>query len=137
VFESEDALEDAFGSSDVADDLLYDHYDDIGLDFNESSVTEEPTESEPDGIDAISLGVGLGLGAELAADERNKTELLRHLHEIQQKPMDVDEQTDQENMAKVQQMTSLHSRGKSQRHKTKFENFLDDIYSGRKSLWDD
>ncbi|RLF88116.1 hypothetical protein DRN34_00065 [Thermococci archaeon] len=136
VFEDEDTLEDAFGSSDEADDLLFDYYDKVGLEHNELTEAEEVSDREPDGIDAISIGLGMGLGAELAADERNKTEMLRHINEIQT-PVDVDENTDRENMKKVRQMTSLRTNSKSKRHKTGFENFLDDIYSGRKSLWDD
>lgn len=133
VFESEDDFEDAFETSDVADDLLFDYYDDVGLEYDE--LTEVQSDEEPDGIDAVSMGLGMGLGAELAADARNKADMLQHISSIQT-PVDVDKHTDEENLKKARQMTALGSK-KTKRHKTEFENFMDDIYSGRKGLWDD
>jgi hypothetical protein len=126
VFENEDDF------LDQADDLLFDEY----YTGEEEDPVINESEEDVNGLDAVSLGMGLSLGAELAAEEKQRAELLRRLHEIKV-PVDVDEHTDEENMRKAQKMTSLQSRGKTKRHLSEFERFLDDIYSGRKSLWDD
>lgn len=129
VFEDEDSF------LDNAEELLFDEYyageeeEPVGR-----SMMEDPEIAE--GFDAVSLGMGLSLGAELAAEERQKAELLNRLNEIKV-PIDIDENTDKENIAKAQQLTSLHSGKTTKYRKTEFDKFLDDIYSGRKSLWDD
>jgi len=105
-------------------DGIYDTYDEIIDDIDETSGAEERPEfiDEPDYLDATAMGMAFALADEIAESERGQ--------------YDLSESTDEENM----RLASLMTRAADNRETGKlrpFEQYIDDICRGRRKLFED
>jgi hypothetical protein len=101
---------------------IYDTYDDV--------IGHEHFEhDEPDGLDAINMGLAFALAEEIRDAGRED------YSEEDYSEYDLDENTDIENWKKAEKM-SLSSRHETRRLRP-FEQYIDDICKGRRPLFED
>jgi hypothetical protein len=97
---------------------FFDAYDQ----FDEGSDTGE--DDDYGGLSADELAIALALGETIGNSKKSS------LHEV-------DENTDRENFEAVQKLISLKSRHERTSRLRPFEQYVEDICQGRRSLFDD
>ena len=110
-FYSEDPLNCSSDELDSGETYLYDTYDQI-IDTIESDID----------IDGAELGIALALADEIADSERR---------------YNLNKNTDDENWKNAAKYMSLERRFEKKKNLRPFEQFVDDICSGRRPLFDE
>jgi len=105
-------------------DYLYDTYDQI-IDTNEWEGDQDPLDKMGPG----EIGLAFAIGDELREEFGREMDL--------DEKVDIDEDTDRQNFEQVSNLLSLQSRHDRKKNLRPFEQYVDDILKGRRSLFDD
>lgn len=124
-----DFYEDDESSSFIdKEEYVYDTYDSIFVDEESDPDVMSDLETEFQGeldrdLNAMHMGMAFALGEEIA--------------EANRKNYEVDELTDAENMESVVRITALENRHTKKQNLRPFEQYVDDMLNGRRSIYED